>query len=88
MEAASSGIPLIATRVGGNPEIVDEACGRLLPADPTPSELATALAEIAFLTPDDCAATRAASRDRWSTDFCAERNYRAFGELLGSVAAQ
>ena len=88
MEAASSAIPMIATRVGGNPEIVDEACGRLLPADPTPNDLATALAEIAFLTPDERAATRAASRNRWATDFCAERNYRAFGELLGSVAAQ
>lgn len=88
MEAASTGIPLIATRIGGNPEIVDQSCGRLLPADPTPLQLATVLAEVALLTPDERSAMRAASHDRWASDFSAERNYRAFAELLGSVAAQ
>lgn len=87
MEAASSGIPLIATRIGGNPEIVDDACGRLLPADPTPRDLATVLAQIALMSADERAAMRAASHDRWATDFSAERNYGAFAELLGSVAA-
>ena len=88
MEAASSGVPLVATRIGGNPEIVDQACGRLLPADPTPLQVATVLAEIALQSPDERAAMRAASHDRWATDFSAERNYGAFAELLRSVAAQ
>jgi glycosyltransferase involved in cell wall biosynthesis len=88
MEAASSGIPLIATRIGGNPEIVDQARGRLLPADPTPLQVATVLAEIANLTRDERAATRAASHDRWASDFSAERNYGEFADLLVALADQ
>ena len=45
MEAFSYGIPVIATAVGGMPEIVTEDCGVLLEADFKPGELGTILEE-------------------------------------------
>ncbi|MGH7090268.1 MAG: glycosyltransferase, partial [Stellaceae bacterium] len=42
LEAMASGRPVIATRVGGNPEIVPEGEGGLL-AEPSPSSLADAI---------------------------------------------
>lgn len=46
MEAASYGIPLIATDVGGNREIVNESIGRLLTSNPTFTEIAEAIIQV------------------------------------------
>jgi glycosyltransferase involved in cell wall biosynthesis len=46
LEAMSAGLPVVATRVGGTPEIVDESCGRLVPAR-SASAMAAALRELA-----------------------------------------
>jgi len=43
MEAQSCGIPVIATAVGGNNEIVTEKVGILLNPDPTPDEIANGI---------------------------------------------
>ena len=45
MEAQSFGIPVVATAVGGIPEIVTDQNGRLLAANPSPSEIADGLQE-------------------------------------------
>ena len=46
LEAMATGLPVVATRVGGNPEVVTEGVtGRLLDAQ-EPRELATAIADI------------------------------------------
>ncbi len=50
LEAMAAGLPVVATRVGGTPEVVDGACGRLVPAR-DPLALARALAELA-VAPD------------------------------------
>jgi glycosyltransferase involved in cell wall biosynthesis len=46
LEAMAAALPVVATRVGGTPEIVDTSCGRLVPAR-DPSSLAMTLAELA-----------------------------------------
>jgi len=46
LEAMAAGLPVIATRVGGTPEIVDTTCGRLVPARDADS-LAATLSELA-----------------------------------------
>jgi glycosyltransferase involved in cell wall biosynthesis len=46
LEAMAAGLPVIATQVGGTPEIVDASCGRLVPAR-DPESLAATLSELA-----------------------------------------
>jgi glycosyltransferase involved in cell wall biosynthesis len=43
MEALYFGIPVMATEVGGVPELVSRQTGYLLPAHPTPREMAQQL---------------------------------------------
>lgn len=53
MEVLSLGIPVMATHVGGNGEIVDDTVGRLLPANPAPEEIAAALEAFYRLPPEE-----------------------------------
>ena len=46
MEAQSFGIPVIATAVGGTPEIVNEENGFLLPENPSQDEIASAIYDV------------------------------------------
>jgi glycosyltransferase involved in cell wall biosynthesis len=46
LEAMAAGLPVVATRVGGTPEIVDASCGRLVPSR-DPESLATTLSQLA-----------------------------------------
>lgn len=84
MEAIACGIPVIATAVGGNPEIVGPDNGIRLPADPSPDDIADAI----FCLADDPARARVMrerSRARWASDYDADRNFRAFAALLREV---
>ena len=87
MEAASFGVPMMATKVGGNPEIVNEVNGVLLDRDPCPMSVAEAISAFARLTLEERAAKRAASRATFERDFDAEVNYRRFFALLESITA-
>jgi glycosyltransferase involved in cell wall biosynthesis len=87
MEAASFGIPMMATSVGGNPEIVNEANGVLLGCSPSPEELSTAIGAFARLTNEERATKRAASRETFLGNFNAEVNYRRFATLLADLSA-
>jgi len=83
-EAISCGIPVIATSVGGNPEIVSERNGILLSPDPTPQEIAEAI--FAFLDdPEMAARKRSGSRAVWMERYNADVNFRAFAERLKSI---
>jgi glycosyltransferase involved in cell wall biosynthesis len=83
-EAVSCGIPVVATSVGGNPEVVSEQNGILLEPDPTPQQVASALLRV-WDNPSLAAVMRKESRRIWQTGYNAEVNFRAFAERLKSI---
>lgn len=84
MEAASCSIPVIATFVGGNPEIVSEKNGIVLSSNPTPEEIANAL--FFFLdNPAMAIKKRKGSYDVWNERYNADVNFRVFAEQLKSI---
>ncbi len=84
MEAISCGVPVVATNVGGNPEIVTRENGLLLGPNPSPSEIANAL--LIFLDdPVGAESKRQASRKIWQERFNAERNFPDFIARLMAV---
>ncbi len=82
MEAISFGVPVIATKICGIPEIVDKKLGVLLPENPTPEEIANILDELATLPGDKYHAMRLAARAKWEKEFKAQTNYQKFLPLL------
>ncbi|MCU0494225.1 MAG: glycosyltransferase [Chloroflexaceae bacterium] len=88
MEAQSCGIPVLATAVGGTPEIVGSDNGLLLPHNPTPAEVAQALWRFANANPVETAARRQASHRVWASRFNAAVTYPAFVELLKQTEQQ
>jgi len=84
MEAISCGIPVVATKVGGNPEIVQEQNGLLLSPNPTPNEIARIFLHICD-TPGFTDKMRRESRRIWRERFNAEKNFSAFSEKLKDI---
>lgn len=83
MEAASYGIPCVATDVGGSSEIVhDGENGFLLPADPTPNDVVEVLARYACM-PLTCRRPLGENaRALWSREFDAASNADALYSRL------
>jgi len=86
MEAASSGIPLVATDVGGNSEIVQDPVGYLLPPDPTPRQIADVLYKLSLSHPEDVQTMSLSAKQVWAQKFSAESNYARFAQDLWSVS--
>lgn len=83
MEALSAGVPVVATAVGGTPEIVrDGENGTLLSPDVEPPALAAALERFARLSDDEYGALAAAAWRTWREELDAARNYPAFLRLV------
>ena len=81
----AAGLPVVATRVGGTPEIVDGRCGRLVPAR-DPQALAEALAALA----GDPALRRTLGRDaraRVEQHFTLDRMVREYRDAYYAAAA-
>lgn len=75
MEAMSFGIPVIATNVGGNGELVNDECGFLLPSNITAQELAEKLKTAAELPEEVYEKKRREARNVWEKLSSAENNY-------------
>jgi len=84
MEAMSFGVPVVATAVGGVPEIVSQENGRLLEPHPSPAEIGRALAEFVPSSPL-IEGKRRASRRTWEQGYRAERNFPAFCQDLAAL---
>jgi glycosyltransferase involved in cell wall biosynthesis len=83
LEAMAAGLPVIATRVGGTPEVVDATCGRLVPPK-DPAGLAAALVELA-LDPTLRRDLGGVARHRLETRFTLDRMVRQYRDVYVST---
>ena len=81
MEAQSCGIPVIATAVGGTPDIVSEEVGKLLSQNPTANEIANAISTF-FRNPEIAQEKRNASKENWREKYNADKNFTIFADEL------
>jgi glycosyltransferase involved in cell wall biosynthesis len=81
IEAQASGLPAVATRVGGVPELVDDAAGVLAPPSDPPA-LAAAIRD-ALSRDFDRSALAARARARYGYDAIGERWTAIYERLLG-----
>ena len=85
-EAISFGIPVIATAVGGIPEIVKEDFGTLLNPSGDITEISDAITGFCNLREERRTAMRHSARKFWEANFNAETNHARFSkELLALV---
>lgn len=89
LEAIHASVPVVATAVGGVPDVISEAEARLIAAE-RPAELATALRE-ALTQPDEAAARAERAAARLAREFsvetwldCYQTLYRALGRTASS----
>jgi colanic acid/amylovoran biosynthesis glycosyltransferase len=87
MEAVSCGIPVVATAVGGNVEIVSERNGSLLPPNPGPDEVATALGDV-LRHREEWQQKRNESRRLWQKKYNAISNFTYFADALIALRIQ
>lgn len=85
MEALAAGIPVLATSVGGNPEIVDDAVGGLMDRDVTPEKLAARVTEFMARDTETLAQLREQSQARHLEQFEARKNAQSVAEVLSKL---
>lgn len=78
MEAMSFGIPVIATEVGGTPEIVNNENGFLLPKNLTPKEVALKIQVFYNLSDEEKKEKRENAFNMWNNNYNAKKNYTEF----------
>lgn len=82
MEAQSAGIPVLATSVGGTPEIVNSENGFLVENDFDTRACALQIAEYLKSSASEIASKRNASYQNWKENFDAEKNYHTFAKMI------
>ncbi|MEW5913773.1 MAG: glycosyltransferase [Thermodesulfobacteriota bacterium] len=86
LEAMAAGLPVVATLVGGNPEVVqDGASGLLVPAR-SPEALAQALGRV-LSEPELAAALGQAARERVQAHFSLRRMMQEYADIYRQLAA-
>jgi glycosyltransferase involved in cell wall biosynthesis len=83
MEAFSYGIPAIVTATVGNPEIVDESCGTVIPVDFNDDELVSEIMRL-MLNPSLQDEWRSGALNKFQRDYNASKNYRDFASALAN----
>lgn len=84
MEAQSCGIPVVATAVGGTPEIVTIENGILLEANPTPEAISTGIWDVymnGFVNQEK----RRNSKNNWACQFDSSKNFEKFLKILNDI---
>jgi glycosyltransferase involved in cell wall biosynthesis len=88
LEAAAAGLPIVATRVGGNPEVViDQETGLLVPPA-QPTQLAAALRDLAGRADRRAMGLRGRARveARFSEDGMVRHYEALYADVLGLVS--
>ena len=85
MEAMSFGVPVIATEVGGNGEIVDQNNGILLSSNPSIDEVKESILKLVGLDQEAMDSKRAEAYKTWQQEYSADKNYIEFTESLASI---
>lgn len=85
LEAMAAALPVVATRVGGTPEILDESCGRLVPSR-SPGALAGVLKTLAT-EPALRATIGLAGRQRVESRFTLERMVQEYRDAYFRAVA-
>jgi len=81
-EALSYGLPVIATAVGGIPELLEGSENVLLTPDPKPEEVADAIRSIWNMTPEQRRNLQKCNCLRWEEQYCAGKNARRMMEMM------
>lgn len=82
MEALSASIPIVATNVGGTPEIVNQQNGFLVDADFNVEDVANIVDDYFLMPIDIHQKYRMNAYSFWKENYDAGKNYGAFGELI------
>lgn len=87
MEAASFGIPVLATDCGGTGEVVENSVtGKLITKDFSDSELISEIKNFMFLKENEIKRMSEAGRSMWMEKYNAEKNYSDFAlKLLSDI---
>ena len=86
MEAISFGIPVIATNVGGVPEVVNNSTGILIDSDNCIEELVSAIYSFKSKSIEEKNVLRNSCRKYWEDNYMAERQYPLFVNQLMEIA--
>ena len=85
MEAQSAGIPVFATNVGGNKEIVNNLNGCIFEKNFNPTDIANQIDDYLKTEMNEILLKRINSHKNWKENYCAETNFNQFFNSLNAL---